>query len=215
MGIAIILLTVFIKILLYPLSQKSIKSQKQLQEIQPKINDLKEKFKNDKEAMSKAMLGIYKEHKINPLSSCLPLLLQLPFFFAIFQVFRDGLNGDISASLYSFMPKLGEISSTFFGLLDLTQPNAILAFMAAAAQFWASRMMVTRRPEIKSDPSKDEDMAAIMNKQMMYMMPVVTFVIGLSFASGLALYWLVSTLITIAQQFMVFERVKSNKIASS
>ncbi|MCK5211168.1 membrane protein insertase YidC, partial [Candidatus Parcubacteria bacterium] len=87
LGIAIILLTVVIKLLLLPLSKKSIKSQKALQDLQPQTEELKKKFKDNKEAMSKAMLELYKKNKVNPFSSCLPLIVQLPFLFAVFRVF--------------------------------------------------------------------------------------------------------------------------------
>ena len=96
LALVIIGLTGLIKLLLYPLSKKSLESQKALQEIQPKIEELKEKFKDNKEMMGREMMEIYKQNKVNPLSSCLPLLLQLPFLIAVFHVFRDGLDKSLS-----------------------------------------------------------------------------------------------------------------------
>src|SRR3989338_7110782 len=91
-GVAIVLLTMVIKLLLYPLSRQSIRGQKSLQQLQPKMNELKERYKNDREAQAKAMMALYKAEKVNPLSSCLPLLIQLPILLAVFQVFQSGLH---------------------------------------------------------------------------------------------------------------------------
>ena len=214
LGIAILLLTIVIKLALLPLSKQSIKSQKALQEIQPKIDEIKRKYKDNKEEMARATMTLYKENKVNPLSSCLPLLIQLPFLFAVFRVFRDfGTNGKALDYIYSFISKPESVSSMgLFGLLDLSKPNAILAVLAGAAQFWQAKMMMTKRPEVKSPGAKDEDMMAIMNKQMIYMMPAMTVIIGLSLPGGLSLYWLVTTLLTGVQQLYVFKKKKANEV---
>src|SRR6056297_1505967 len=103
LGIAIILLTIIIRLIFLPLSQKSIKSQKSLQELQPKIEKLKKEYGNDKEKLGKAMMDLYKEHKVNPFSSCLPLLVQLPFFIAIVEIFRAGLKEESLKLVYPFL----------------------------------------------------------------------------------------------------------------
>jgi YidC/Oxa1 family membrane protein insertase len=208
LGISIIVLTTIIKLLLWPLSQKSIKSQKELQDLQPKINAIKENLKDNKEEMGRAMMSLYKEHKINLLSSCLPLLIQLPFFLAIFRVFRDLANPKSILALYSFVPHPDIITNSFLGFLDLSKPNVVLAVLAGAAQFWQAKMMSTKRAEVKVPPSRDEDFTAILNKQMLYMMPILTIVIGLRFPSGLALYWLTTTVLTVLQQVYVFKKTK-------
>ncbi len=209
LGLAIILLTILIKLVFYPLSQKSIKSQQALQELQPKIEEIKKKYKNNKEEMSKATLNLYKENNVNPFSSCLPLLIQLPFLWAIFKVFQGGLNGDLSAMLYPFIASPESINKTFLWLFDLSKSNWILAVLAGLAQFWQTKMITVSRPEIKSKESKDEDMASIMNKQMLYVAPLFTVFIGLRFPGGLTLYWLISTLFTVFQQILNFR--KTNK----
>jgi len=210
LGVAIILLTVIIRILLWPLTNKSIKSQKALQDLQPKINELKAQYKDNKQQMSLSMMQLYKENKINPFSSCLPLLLQLPFLIAVFQVFRDGLNNKLGL-VYSFIYKPETINTLAFGFLDLSKSNVVLAIMAGLAQFWQAKMMIAKRPEIKSPGAKDEDMAAIMNKQMTYFMPILTIFIGLSLPAGLTLYWFVVTIITVFQQLYMFKRHKKNE----
>jgi YidC/Oxa1 family membrane protein insertase len=214
LGLAIIALTVIIKLALLPLSKQSIKSQKALQELQPKIDEIKKKYANKKEEQAKAMMELYKQEKVNPFSSCLPLLVQLPFLWAVFRVFRNGLNGGSLDLVYSFISRPETLKLTSFGFLDLSQPNMVLAVLAGLAQFWQAKMMSTKRPEIKSEGSKDENMMAIMNKQMLYFMPVLTVVICMRFPSGLALYWLTTTILTAFQQLYIFKskKTKNDKV---
>lgn len=210
-GLAIIVMTVIIKLTLLPLSKQSIKSQKSLQSLQPKIDELKKKYSNNKEELGRAMMQLYKQEKVNPFSSCLPLLIQLPFLWAVFQVFREGLSNQALSSIYSFIHNPGTINPISLGLVDLSKPNLVLAVLAGAAQFWQAKMMVTKRPEIKSGGAKDEDMMAVMNKQMLYMMPILTVVIGMTFPGGLALYWLVTTILTALQQLYLFKQKETPK----
>lgn len=209
LGVAIILLTIIIKLILLPLSKKSLNSQKALQDLQPKIDEVKKKYADKKEEMAKAIMELYKQNKVNPFSSCLPLIIQLPFLIAVFQVFRDGLSNGSLNLLYSFIEKPDVLNSISFGFLDLSVRSIPLAVMAGLAQFWQSKMMVTKKPAVKGDFSKDEDMAAIMNKQMVYMMPLITVFISLSFPAGLALYWFITTVLTALQQLYLFK--KNNK----
>lgn len=208
-GVAIIILTVLIKIVLYPLSQHTIKSQKGLQELQPKIDQIKQQYKGDKEGMAKATMELYREHKINPFSSCLPLLIQLPFLFAVFRVFQNfEKNLDVSL-LYSFVSKPDLANGLkFMQVIDLSKPNIVLAVLAGAAQFWQTKMLMTKQPEIKAPAAQDENMAAIMNKQMTYMMPIITVVIGVSLPGGLTLYWFIFSLLSALQQLYVFKQKK-------
>ena len=121
-------------------------------------------------------------------------------------VFRAGLSGQSLSLVYSFIYRPEFINTMSLGLIDLSKPNAVLAVLAGLAQFWQAKMMTTKRPEVKSAGAKDENMMAIMNKQMLYMMPALTVFIGLSFPGGLALYWLVTTLLTALQQLYLFKQ---------
>lgn len=205
-GVAIILLTILIKLALLPLSKQSIKSQKSLQDLQPKIDEIKAKYVNNKEAMGRAMMDLYKQEKVNPFSSCLPLLIQLPFLWAVFKVFRNGFSSDALNMVYSFIHRPEIINPISLGLVDLSKPNVVLAILAGAAQFWQAKMMITKRPEVKGNGAKDEDMMAIMNKQMLYIMPVLTVFIGFTFPGGLALYWFITTILTALQQMYIFKK---------
>ncbi|MDA3802834.1 MAG: YidC/Oxa1 family membrane protein insertase [Patescibacteria group bacterium] len=212
-GVAIILLTLVIKLVLWPLNTSSIKSQKSLQDLQPKLDKLKKKYKDDKVALSKATMDLYKQHKVNPFSSCLPLLIQLPFLIAVFRIFRDGVNSNLDL-VYSFIANPGSIDMMSLGIIDLSTPNIYLAVLAGLAQFWQSKMMLAKKPAIKTKGAKDENMAAIMSKQMMYVMPVITIVIGMSLPGGLTLYWFVLTLFTVFQQLIIFKKI-NNKTKGS
>ena len=126
-GIAIILLTLIIKLLLYPLSVKSVKAQKALQELQPKMEALKKKYKGNKQELGKAMMNLYKQEKISPASSCLPLLIQMPFLIAVYDVFKDGFKPETLGSLYSFIQNPGSINPMAFGFIDFSERNIFIA----------------------------------------------------------------------------------------
>jgi YidC/Oxa1 family membrane protein insertase len=205
LGLAIILLTVLIKLILYPLSQQSIKAQKALQDLQPRIDELKVKFKDNKEAQAQEMMKLYKETKVNPFSSCLPLLVQIPFLIAVYQVFRTGLSSNHAELLYSFVSNPGTVNHLFLGFMNLSTANIVLAIIAGAGQFLQTKMFMTKKPAIKSEGSKDENLMAEMNKSMMYFMPIMTIVIGASLPAGLTLYWVTMTLLTILQQYFVLK----------
>lgn len=209
-GLAIVALTLLIRLVLYPLTMQSIKSQKALQDIQPKVKELQNKYKDNKEQLAQEMMKLYKEEKVNPMSSCLPLLIQLPFLFAIYRVFLDGLTADNFDLLYSFVASPEHINPVSFGLVDLSSPNIIIALLAGAAQFWQTKMLVAKRaPNINDkaiEGAKDENMLAGMNKQMTYFMPLITVVIGATLPGGLALYWLFTTLTMGIMQFVVFRQ---------
>ena len=209
-GIAIILLTIIIRMALLPLSKKMIESQKALQELQPKMDELKAKYGNDKQELGKATLELYRENKINPFSSCLPLLIQLPFLWAVYRVFMAGLKNGSLDLLYSFVHKPETINTVTMGFLDLSKPNWVIAVLAGLAQFWQAKMMSTRKPPAivsKDKGAMDENMAAMMNKQMLYFMPALTVFIGITLPGGLALYWLVVTLFTAFQQLFIFKNI--------
>ncbi|MFW0838160.1 MAG: YidC/Oxa1 family membrane protein insertase [Candidatus Komeilibacteria bacterium] len=211
-GWSIILLTVVIRLLLFPLSKSSIESQKKLQDIKPELDALKEKHKDDKEAFGKATMALYKEKKINPASSCLPLLIQLPILFAVYQVLRVGLSNGSFDLLYSFVSHPGVINSLFLGFINLAEPNIVLAILAGLGQYFQSKMIIKTQPEKNNKASGKADLAGAMSKQMLYFMPIFTVFIGMSLPSGLALYWLVSILLTILQQYLVLRKTKVTQV---
>lgn len=204
LGLAIVLITIIIRLILHPFSISAFRSQRLMQRIQPKLNELKAKHKDDKQAFTQATMALYKEHKINPASSCLPLLLQLPILLALYWVLTAGLKSIDVSILYSFTPRPDAVSSLAFGFLNLQSKSYVLAVLAGAAQFWQTRMLQTPKPPIKTEGSKDEAMMSMVNKQMLYFMPVVTIIIGIGLPAGLTLYWLLATLLTVLQQWYIF-----------
>ena len=206
LAVAIILLTIIIKIILHPLSKQSIKGQKSLQDLQPKIEEIKQQYGDDRERMGKEMMQLYKDHKVNPLSSCLPLLLQLPFLIAVFHVFKSGFGEKTLALVYPFITTPQAVNS----IIELSSPNWYLAIMAGAAQFLQTKMMMADKPQMQTPGAKDESMSAIMSKQMMYFMPLITVFIGLTLPGGVALYILVITLLTALQQKLMFRKDNKN-----
>lgn len=203
LGVAIIILTLIIRLALYVPSKQSIKAQKELASIQPEVDKLKEKYKDDKEKMGPELMALYKDKKINPFSSCLPMLIQLPFLFAIYRVFYNGLTKDDAMnSLYSFVANPGTLNPIAFGFLDLAAVSIPIALLAGLAQFWQSKMLTAKR-------SKGGGMASAMGSQMMYIMPIITVFIGSRFPAGLTLYWLLTTLFSVLQQYIVLGFKKS------
>ncbi len=201
LGISIIILTTIVRLILYPLVARQFRSQKALSSLQPKLLEIRKKFPN-KEEQTKKTLELYKEEGIHPASGCLPLLIQLPVLIALYRVFFDGLNPSALSALYSWVPRPESINPIAFGFLNLAAPNVFLALVAGVAQFVQTKMMLPK--QVPSDKKSGEpDFASMMNTQSLYVMPILTVVIGLRFPAGLSLYWVVTTLLGILQQTLI------------
>jgi YidC/Oxa1 family membrane protein insertase len=229
LGVAIIIVTVLIKILLFPLSKKQLKSQHDIKKIQPKINEIKEKNKGDREAQSREMMELYKKEKINPAAGCLPLLVQLPILIALYRVFIPGkslfIDGDhlrvAMDTLYSFpyLQSVTEIKNTFLGIVDLTQRSIPIALVSSFLQFIQSKTLSSsKKKEKEKEKNKEKEkqdsqpaFQDVFSNQMIYMMPVITFFFGISFPAALPLYWSVSTAITILQQQFLGKKLNKKK----
>lgn len=214
-GIAIIAVTILLKAVLVPLSKKQIQSQKRMQEIQPKLKEIQLKYKNDKERQTKEVMKFYKENKVNPFSGCFPIIVQLIFLIAIYRVIINISDAGLVVNekdLYSFVTNPGEINKIFIGLVDLLKPSIPIAILAAAAQFWQTKLMMAKINKnnvlVKKDKDKsaEPDFSEIMNKQMLILGPALTLFIGIKFAAALSIYWLFSTLFSVAQQLYIFKK---------
>lgn len=204
LGFAIILLTLIVRGVLVPVTIPSLKSAKKLQELKPHLDKLKEKHK-DKQKLQLATLELYKEHGINPAAGCLPQIAQLLVLIALYQVFIKFINGG------QFN---GQSLNLNFLWLNLGKPDPyyILPVLAGLSQLVFSFMMTSgleshvKAPKNKDDKKKEEnsmEMAQSMQQQMLYLMPAMTVIIALKFPSGLALYWVVTTLFSLVQQYIV------------
>jgi YidC/Oxa1 family membrane protein insertase len=217
-GIAIIALTVLIKVLLYPLGTRAIRSQKVLSELQPKIKEIQEKYKDNKEKQVKIMMELYKEEKINPLSGFLPILIQLPILLALYRVFWKGLRPEeLSSVLYGSIFHIDAINSSFLGLIDLSQavrgadhkliiPNLILIIIVGILQYIQMKMVAPKTQKAKVKSGGTSQFSDMMQKQMTYFFPIFTIFILWKLPAALALYWLVTTLFSIIQQYFVFKK---------
>lgn len=213
-GFAIIALTVLIKLILWPFMSQSLKSQKALQELQPKIEELKSKHGTDKEALAKAMMELYQKEKVNPLASCLPLLIQLPILIALYRVLLGGFGAETLTELYPFVANPGSINHVFLGVIDLSVSSLYLAILAGYFQFFQTRMLMAKRPPKQVAGKKgafDETMLASMNKSMLMFMPAITVVIGATLPAGLTLYWVTVNIVSILQQQFVFSKIRNPK----
>lgn len=196
-GVAIILLTVLIRVALIPSSKHAIEAQKKIKDLNPEIEALKKKYP-DKQEQARKIMEFYKINKINPLSGCLPLLIQLPVFFILYYVFRTGLTTERYADLlYSFTPHLDTIKTGFLWV-DLAKPDKFYIFgiIAGALQFIQARQITP----VKKNSAKSSDIQDVLQNQALYIMPLMTVIIAATLPSALALYWIITTLFTIIQQ---------------
>lgn len=237
LGLAIIALTVLLRLALIPLTNPSMESAKKMQELQPELEKLKKTYKDDKQALAKAQMELYRQHNINPLGSLLPTILQFIVLIALFRVFIDVLNvnttiSSLNENLYPFLHLNPNTTINFnFLSLDLTQPDTYVlpnnfgflagkkipgAFLllAAVSQYLSSLLMMKSRSQkqksVVSQKTKNSnvDMASSMQKQMLIMMPFLTLLIGLRFASGLVLYWIAFSVVMSIQQLLVNKKVE-------
>ncbi len=206
-GIAIIILTIIIRVILFPTSVKAVKSQRSLQKLQPKILELQKKYKDDKEKQAKEIFALYKIEKINPFSGLFLALIQVPILIALYRVFWDGLNQSKLSVLYSFITNPGQINPLFLHIINLSKPNIIFAILAGLTQYFQTKMLL---PPVDSANIKDKtpDISQMMQKQMVYFFPIFTVIILINLPSALGLYWVASGLFSIIQQYYIFKQKK-------
>lgn len=205
-GAVVFILTVAIKGGLYPLTKSSLQAQQGLKEIQPKLKKIKEEY-DDQQKVAEKTMELYKEHDVNPLSSCLPILIQIPIFIALYWVLRSGLGTSDFHLLYSFVSSPDQINPVSFGLVDLSKSgNIILAALAAGAQYFQTKMMspgTSQQTDNGEEGSEKANMMSAMTKQMKYVMPFMMLFIGYTLPAGVALYIFLSAATTAIQHKML------------
>lgn len=200
-GVAIIVLTVVIRLALSPLSVKALVSQKQINKLQPKIKELQEKFKNDKQALGQATMELYKQNKANPFSGCLPILVQIPIFIALYKALSFGLKPEGLNFLYSFVSNPGSIKDVAFGFLVLSKKSYVLAILTGALQWYQSKQSMAFQGQAGTNSTADA-----MSKQMLYFFPVMIIIIAWNLPAGLALYLATTTAYSIVEQIYIKKR---------
>jgi len=203
-GIAIIVLTVGIRLLLYPLNAKSIKSQQAMSEIQPKIKEIQDEYE-DKEEQAQKMMELYQEKDVNPFSGCLPMLLQLPILIGLIRIFRRVQPEQMAEQmnhLYSFISKPEALNMNFMGVLNLAEAHSVvLVIMAVVLQFFQMKMAGSGMTGGTSDGDKKSGFGAMFQKQMKYLFPVMIGFFVWSLPSAVGLYWVVTIAFMVGQQY--------------
>lgn len=201
LGLAIILLTLAIRVILIPFTLPQLKSAKKMASLKPELDALKKKHGHDAKLFQQKQLELYKTHNINPLAGCLPFIAQFIVLIALYQVFMSTLNGN----------GMGEVNSIFL-LWDLRDKDTtyILPILAGILQFIMSLTILPavenepeKRPGTKEQKQDVAEMATTMQQQMVFMMPIMTVIFSIQFPSGLALYWVITTAFSLVQQLMV------------
>ena len=203
MGLSIIALTLLIRLVLFPSYLKTALNIQKLRELEPEIRRLRERFKEDPQRQAAETMKLYRAHQVNPLGGCLSLLIQLPILFALYRIFAYGLNEESLKVLYFWVPRPETVGHTFLGLVDLTQRDFWLAFLAGAFQFWQGYL------SIKSSPP-GMGASRLTNWQMLLLFPLMTFFIAWSLPSAVALFWAISTLVAALQQWYVVLLIRKN-----
>ena len=183
-ALGIVLLTVAIRLVLFPLYRAQLQSMKKMQQMQPELKRLQDRYKDDKQRLAQEQMQLYQTAGINPLASCWPMLLQLPLLYAIYGVlehFNFSAPGAHIAAGFLWLPSMGK-----------PDPYLILPILGGAATYWQTRISMAMQPG-----TGQQQMA-----MMTYLMPVIMFFVFRGLPAGLALYWVVSTLMTVAQQYV-------------
>jgi len=214
LGIASIILVVLIRIILFPFFKKSFFAQRKIAEISPQIKEIQQKYKKDLKKQAEEIQKLYKKHKINPFSSFLLLLIQIPILIALYKVFLSGFSEEIlQKDLYSFVKKPEEIHTFFLGFLNLSQKNYLFALFVALVQFLQSKLTSKNTFKEKDFASEKEkkifEITQKVQKQMIFIMPIFTFFILSTLPSIIALYWVTTTLFSLLEYFLakkIYER---------
>lgn len=204
-SLAIIITTIIFKLLLLPLTFKQMKSMKNMQEIQPMIQELNKKYKNDPQTLNQKTMELYKEHKVNPFGGCLPLLIQFPIIIAYFRVMQSPVP-----YVFSETATYEGILRGFLWIKDIAQPEviyslnlggfnitiSILAILAAITTYFQSKMMTAAQPAAAGGQAQSTQAT------MTIMMPLFILWMGSKYAAGLTLYWTITNLFQIVQQYI-------------
>ena len=208
-GLAIICTVVVVKTIILPISLKASRTQLAMREIEPQLAEIKEKFKDKRELMAVKTMELFKEAKVNPFSSILLLFIQIPIVIALyFSVYTGGgvaLPAINTALLYSFIPTPESVTMTFLGFMDITAKSLVLALIAGITQYIHTNLSLppSKPRDPKAEPNFKDDFARSMQLQMRYVMPILIFFVAYTISAAIALYFTVSNLMAIAQEYVV------------
>jgi len=214
-GLAVVLFTCVIKVIIFPLSQQSIKTQFEMKQIEPEINNIKTKYKDDKKLQAEKTMELYKIRGINPFSGIFLMLIQLPVLIALYWVFlKGGLPEIDQTTIYSFTKIPSVINMNFFGV-SVADKSVIFALLVAIAQFLQMQITIPKTNKVDTKDGKTpgfgDELAKSMNMQMKYVMPIIMFFIARSFPLVVSLYLITSSLFAIGQELYLRKRYKKNE----
>lgn len=202
-GLAVIALTLTVKFILFPVANKSIKTQAKVKQLEPEVQKLKEKYKDDKQLQARKVMELYSKNNASPFAGCLPILIQIPIILGLYWVFWKGLFVDPDI-LYGFVPVPESLNPEFLGMIDMTGKSMLLAVLAGIAQYFQIKLSMPDIPKKKEGKdSMKEEFTRNMGLQMRYVFPVFVVFIAYKVSAAVALYWLVSNMFTIVQELIV------------
>lgn len=209
-GIAVIVLTIIVKVVLFPLSRKSIESQAQMNILAPELQKIKESGAS-KEEQATRTFELYKQHKTNPFSGCLLVLIQIPIIFALYYVFLKGIHFQ-SGVLYSFIHIPAHMNMIFLGLVDISKKSLILAILAGVSQSLQAHFMPKPPLSGGTSPSFQDSFGKSMNMQMKYVFPFLVAFIAYNISGAISLYWITSNLFMVGQQIYIKKKEFSSVV---
>lgn len=210
LALAIILLTIIVKVILFPVSKKAVVTQMKIKLIEPEMNAIKEKYKNDKQEQARRMLDLYKTQKLNPFSTLFLAIIQIPIFIALALMFSKNALATVDSNLlYSFISVPEFINQQFF-LLDISKKSVVLGAFAGILQFFQIQYSLPPLKKLEKGATQNfkDDLARSMHIQMKFVLPVIVFIASLGFNASMALYWIVSTLFTLGQELYFRKTIK-------
>ena len=210
-GLVIVLFTIIIKFVLFPLSIKATKSQMEMKSIEKDLKEIKEKYKDNKEEQTRKTVELYREKNINPFAGIFVLLLQLPIVIALYQVFlKSGLPSIKTDILYKFVSVPSVIDMNFLNIINVSEKSIFLGFIAAVSTYFQIKYSTLENPSDKNNTKQtnEPDFAKMMQVQMKYGFPVIVFFISWSISSAISIYWITSNLFTIIQEMYIRKHIR-------
>ena len=208
LGVAIILLTIIIRLILFPLFYKGAKDQAILQRLAPKIKEIQNNHRDDREKQARALMDLYRQHRVSPFSGFLLLLIQLPILIALYRVFLNGFSAETLTNLYSFIPKPEFLNYSFLGIINLGKKNLLIIAAAAVVQYFQGKLSMVKTTK----PLRDLTPTERMSRQMIYFGPILTiiFLYFFNLPSAVALYWLTTSAFSVIQQIMINKKISES-----
>jgi len=205
-GLAIVAMTLIMRAVLYPIFTSSIRTQMGMAAMQPELDQVTERYKDDKEALTRERMALLKKYKVNPFAGFGALIIQLVVLIALyFALFREGFPVINQALLYTFVHAPAQVSTTFFGLIDLLSPHHIvLAVVVGATQYLAIRLTLRRTPT----PAHPDKQAAhrMQSGMMLYFMPLLMAAVSYTFPAAVGLYFVVGNLVSLLQEWLLMRQ---------